>query len=346
MMPQLETFSRLSGLPIASCSVLLVLLMALLLGTACRGLFHCLAPDRIRPTDWKSLGSWWVLFLVFSGSILIGRWGVFLVTLAASCLGLYELSGPTRNRYGRSLVLLPTWLVAGFGYVCVAVGLKPAFDLGVPLAAILFLPLLDLIHGRVHGFIQQTGGACWSVLLLTYGLMHLVWLWDLEQATAPWAGPAGLVIFIVMMTQLNDISQAIWGRWLGRHAITPIVSPHKTWEGFCGGILTTVLIGLIMAPWLTPVTNAPRNGLAPIAPALPISQLYDGPTLFRTLPICLLISLGGFCGDITLSAVKRDLGIKDSGTLLPGQGGMLDRIDSLTFTAPLFYGYLLLFYVP
>lgn len=336
-----DELSRLVAVPLASCVALLGLFSALLFGTACRGFLTLWRPGSVRARDWLSLGSWWLLLVLFSSSLLLGRWGIWLLMLTASFLGLNELRGPTRQRYGRALITGPAWIVAGFTYLCVAVKLQTVFEIGVPLAAIGLLPLLDLLHGRVRGFIQQTGGACWSVLLLTYCLAHVVWLWDLETSCRPEAGPAGLVLFLILLTQVNDIGQAIWGRWLGRHPITPVVSPHKTWEGFWGGLLTTLVIGLLIAPWLTPVSR-PSHETSSFVLDLNIPPY--GLTLVHTLPVCLLIALGGFFGDITLSAVKRDLGIKDSGTLLPGQGGILDRIDSLTFTAPLFYYYMKIFY--
>ena len=95
--------------------------------------------------------------------------------------------------------------------------------------------------------------------------------------------------------------------------MAPQVSPKKTLEGLAGGVLTTTLIGWLMAPWLTP---------------------FDGAA---ALAAGLLIGLSGFVGDVVVSAVKRDIGVKDSGNLIPGHGGVMDRIDSLTFTAPLFF---------
>jgi phosphatidate cytidylyltransferase len=126
---------------------------------------------------------------------------------------------------------------------------------------------------------------------------------------------------------MNDIAQALVGRKIGRRHITPRLSPHKTWEGFLGGVLTSVVLGTLLAPWLTPFADkSPDIGWLP-PPAW--GALAGG-----------LIAAAGFLGDINMSAVKRQSGVKDSGTLLPGQGGVLDRIDSLTFTAPCFLYYL------
>ncbi len=126
------------------------------------------------------------------------------------------------------------------------------------------------------------------------------------------AGSAGLLVYVVFLTEINDIAQYIFGKCLGHHKLIPNVSPNKTWEGFLGGFLTTVLMSVMCAPCLTPFNT--------------IHALAAG----------MLIGLTGFIGDITVSALKRDLGVKDSSQLIPGHGGILDRIDSLTYTAPYF----------
>lgn len=120
----------------------------------------------------------------------------------------------------------------------------------------------------------------------------------------------------MLLTQLNDVAQYLWGKSLGRHKIVPKVSPNKTWAGFLGGVATTTLLAWLIAPWLTPLTE--------------MESVLAG----------LLIGVCGFVGDVVISALKRDIGVKDSGSLLPGHGGILDRLDSLTYTAPLFFHFI------
>jgi len=129
-----------------------------------------------------------------------------------------------------------------------------------------------------------------------------------------------MAMFLLVLTELNDVAHYSRGKPLGRHNISPAVSPNKTLEGFVGGVLTTVLLAALLAPWLTPFTR--------------LDALLAGA----------LIAVAGFFGDLSLSALKRDLGIKDSGSLLPGHGGILDRVDSLTYTAPLFFHFTRYFY--
>ncbi|HRE46031.1 MAG TPA: phosphatidate cytidylyltransferase, partial [Terricaulis sp.] len=126
-------------------------------------------------------------------------------------------------------------------------------------------------------------------------------------------GAAGLVFFLLLITQLNDVAQYCWGKAIGRTKITPNVSPNKTWEGAIGGWLTTAAVFYLLAPYFTP--------LSPLHAAI----------------MGLIVPLAGFFGDITMSAIKRDLGVKDTSRLIPGHGGVLDRLDSLTFAAPVYF---------
>jgi phosphatidate cytidylyltransferase len=136
----------------------------------------------------------------------------------------------------------------------------------------------------------------------------------------PQAGPAGLVFFLLFATEANDVLQYVFGKLLGRHKVLPTVSPNKTWEGFIGGWISTGVLVFFLAPVFTPLAGWPA---ALLAFGLP---------------------LAGFAGDVTMSAIKRDIGVKDTSKLIPGHGGVLDRVDSLTFTAPLYF-HILAYYV-
>jgi len=178
-----------------------------------------------------------------------------------------------------------------------------------------------VLQGETTGFLRAAGTLHWGLMTMLFCLSHVAYLLvlrpppgrpELSAAGTPVGGPA-LVLYLVFLTQLNDVAQFLWGKALGRHKVIPQVSPNKTVEGLLGGIATTVGLALLLAPWLTPFTRR--------------EALIAG----------VILGLGGFLGDVVISALKRDLGIKDSGTLLPGHGGILDRVDSLTYTAPLFF---------
>lgn len=118
---------------------------------------------------------------------------------------------------------------------------------------------------------------------------------------------------LLLLTQFNDVAQFLWGKTLGSRKIAPTVSPGKTWEGYLGGLATTIGLAAVVGPWLT-ILDLPRSLIAGV-----------------------LIGVTGLLGDLNISALKRDLGVKDTGSTLPGHGGVLDRVDSLIFTAPIFF---------
>ena len=124
------------------------------------------------------------------------------------------------------------------------------------------------------------------------------------------------MLFLVLVTQFNDVAQYTWGKLFGRHKVMPTVSPNKTYEGLLGGMATSFVLVYFLAPHLTPLT---RN---------------------ESLVAGFFLPLAGFLGDVSVSAIKRDIGVKDSGSSIPGHGGVLDRVNSLTFTAPLFFHFL------
>jgi phosphatidate cytidylyltransferase len=121
-----------------------------------------------------------------------------------------------------------------------------------------------------------------------------------------------LLFYFVLVVQASDVLQYIWGKLLGKHKIAPSVSPNKTWEGFLGGVATATLLGTALW-WATPFTPWQAAGMS------------------------LAITLMGFVGGLVMSAIKRDRGVKDYGTLIQGHGGVMDRIDSLCFSAPVFF---------
>ena len=134
-----------------------------------------------------------------------------------------------------------------------------------------------------------------------------------EPARVLHPGPAGLVFFVLFVTEANDVLQSVTGKLFGRRKILPKVSPNKTWEGFLVGWALTAALLYFAGPIYTPLKGL---GLWTVA---------------------LVVPLAGFAGDLTFSAIKRDIGVKDTSHYIPGHGGVLDRIDSLTFTAPIYF---------
>ena len=170
-----------------------------------------------------------------------------------------------------------------------------------------------LTASRAAHFFPMLVYSVFGVLCISWTLSHLILLRLLPAG--PW-----YVLFLCAVVWIGDTTAMYVGKSLGHHKMAPAISPGKTWEGLIGGVATTTALSCALAPWLTPLS------------------------LTHSFVIGLLLGVAGFVGDITISGIKRDLGIKDSGTMLPGHGGILDRLDSLTYTAPLFFHYLRYFY--
>jgi phosphatidate cytidylyltransferase len=183
----------------------------------------------------------------------------------------------------------------------------------IPVWVFLVTPFLMAIIGQTRNYLQRAAGFHWGEVACVYSIGFVVWLMRTPANLPMPAGPAGLVFLLLVATEANDVAQYCWGKLFGRRKIMPTVSPNKTREGFLGGWATTALLIWLIGPVFAPLAGV---NLAIMAALLP---------------------LAGFAGDVTLSAVKRDIGVKDSSHLIPGHGGILDRIDSLTFTAPLYF---------
>lgn len=275
----------------------------------------------------RSLAAWWVLSALLAGAVLFGAAGAAVLLGIASLLGFREfLSLLKLENRNRAMESLAYWAIA-VHYVIVALGRLDAFWIWLPVGSMLLITAATSLRGRTEAYIQAASAVSWSVLLFAFFPSHAAMLFALPEQSNLVAGNAGWFLYLILLTELNDIFQALWGRKLGRHKIAPIVSPNKTVEGFALGVLSTAVLSIVLAPLLTPwVMDSPANWTGIV------KWLY--PAL-----VGLMIGVAGFLGDINESAIKRDAGASTTGELVAGQGGILDRIDSLTFTAPLFFYY-------
>lgn len=262
--------------------------------------------------------SWWAMIAVFTAAFLLSRTLSIVVFALVSFLALKEYLSMIPTRRADRRVLFWAYLAIPVQYYWVADEWYGMFAVFIPVYMFLFLPFAMLLSQQTEGFLKAVGTLNWGLMLCVFSLSHAAFLLVLPVegpgsigGTA--ASGAGLLLFLVFLTQFNDVAQYTWGKLFGRRKIVPQVSPKKTWEGFLGGLLTTTVLAVLVAPLVTPF-SALHAGLAGA-----------------------MIAGAGFIGDVTVSAVKRDLGVKDTGALIPGHGGIMDRIDSLTFTAPLFF---------
>ncbi len=256
--------------------------------------------------------AWWIMVFIFAGAIACGRMGVVVLFGLLSFLGLREFItlSPTRRGDHRSL-FWAFFVITPLQYYFVGRWWYGMFSIFIPVYAFLFLPLRTALAGECDHFLERAAKTQWGLMACVYCLSHAAALLSLE--IPGYTGQnAKLLIYLVAVVQLSDVLQYVWGKTLGRHKIAPLVSPSKTWEGFVGGILSASAIGAALWSFT------------------PFSPLQSG-------LISLAITLAGFAGGLVMSAIKRDRGVKDYGHLIEGHGGVMDRVDSLCFAAPVFF---------
>ena len=256
--------------------------------------------------------SWWFMITIFTIAIVTNRVvsTVFLGFMTFLAFKEYLSLIPTR-RVDR-LILLFAYLAIPVQFTFAHFNSYGLFLTFIPVWAFLFFPMAMTLIGRTDGFLRAVGTLSWGMMITVFALSHTAMLLAAGPEAGP-AGGAGLLLFLVALTQFNDVAQFTWGKLFGKRKIVPKVSPKKTWEGFLGGLISTIALAAFAGPYLTPLPSH-------------YAAIAGG-----------IIALSGFLGDITISAFKRDLGVKDSGGLIPGHGGILDRVDSLTYAAPVFY---------
>lgn len=266
------------------------------------------------------LKSWW-LIISFIAFILLFKSPVNYIFTGILCfLALREFFGFLDISENDKPLRFWAYLTIPIEMYFLYIGWLAMFYLFVPLYMFMFIPIRKIFSGKTENFIKSSGTIQWGLVLTVYSLGYVGAFLLLPFNTKYSLNGAELLLFLLILNSMNDGFQYIWGKLFGKNKIVPHISPNKTWEGFIGGVLTTVVISVIAAPHLTPMN--------------PIMAVCAG----------LMISVFGFLGDVVMSAVKRDVGVKDSSHLIPGHGGILDRVDSLIFTAPLFFHFICYFF--
>lgn len=274
--------------------------------------------------DYKDLvsrtKSWWVMIAIFSLAILTNRIVSLCFFAFISFLALKEYLSMIPTRRADRRILFWAYFAIPIQYYWAGIDWYGMFIIFIPVYLFLWIAFRMVLTQHTEGFLKSAGTIQWGLMVTVFAISHAAYLLTLPALPASPAGGPGLLLYLVFLTQFNDVAQYVWGKLFGKYKILPKVSPKKTWEGFLGGVFTTTGVAFLIAPLLTPLD--------------PILALASG----------LLIGVFGFAGDVTISAIKRDLGVKDTGALIPGHGGIMDRIDSLTFTAPLFFHFIYYFY--
>ena len=283
------------------------------------GTIAALVLPALQPGKWSDLGprmrSWWVMALLLGAALIAGWQATAILFAFISFLALKEFLtlAPTRKE-DRLIVLLAYLSVfVNYGLIFAEALFDDSYQIYlvfIPVYGFLIAAAVMAWIGRTDGYLPTVGIIHWGMVVCVYNIGYIAFLMRVPDSEAP-AGGAGLVFFLLFITQLNDVAQYCWGKAFGRTKITPNVSPNKTWEGAIGGWLTAAVVFYWLAPYFTP--------LSPVHAAI----------------MGIVVPMFGFFGDITMSAVKRDIGVKDTSHLIPGHGGVLDRVDALLPTLPL-----------
>ncbi len=263
--------------------------------------------------------AWWIMSAVFLGAITVSdRVSLFFFGFL-SFWALKEYVTLLRTRPADHRALVWAFVAVPIQYLWVGIHWYGMFLIFIPVYMFLILPTRLVLARETAGFVAAASQIQWGLMAFVFGLSHLAMLSTLPSLHDKSVNGRTLLLFLVFVVEISDVLQFVWGKTLGRHKILPAVSPNKTWEGFLGGVLTTSFASLGIR-FLTPFS------------------------VLESIGVALLLTIAGFFGGAVMSAVKRDFGVKDFGELIPGHGGMLDRVDSLCYAGPVFFHYVRYFY--
>ncbi|MBD2804148.1 phosphatidate cytidylyltransferase [Xenorhabdus sp. ZM] len=255
---------------------------------------------------------WWMMCIICVIAIVVGPVGSVILFAVMSFFALREFITLTPTRRSDHEALFWCFFVfMPVQYVLVGVQWYGLFSVFIPVYVFLFLPARTALVGDTTHFLERTAKIQWGMLVTVFAISHAPALLMLDIPEYQDQN-IKLLLFLMIVVQMSDVLQYVFGKLFGKHPIVPKLSPNKTVEGFVGGVLASVLLGVSLF-WVTP--------FSPWVAGL----------------MSLAITLMGFIGGLCMSAIKRDSGVKDFGGIIEGHGGMLDRIDSLCFAAPIFF---------
>jgi phosphatidate cytidylyltransferase len=266
---------------------------------------------------WKSYRAWLVMIPLMLGAIYLGRVPLIVFLNLVALFAFKE--------YARATGLYRDWFMTGTVYLgIIAVGVvtiihdpdpDPAKKdfLGwyglfaiMPAYVMLAILLVPIVRNRVAGQLQ-------AIALAMAGFLYIGWMFGHLAFLANTEFPYGYLLYLILAVELNDVAAYTFGKLFGRHALRSNISPKKTWEGSLGALAVSMAL-----PWV-------------------LRFSFPHFTVWQLILTGLVVGITGQLGDLSMSVIKRDLGIKDMGALIPGHGGILDRIDSLIYVTPLFF---------
>ena len=292
--------------------VIAIILFILAFATILFWIWDKLSPSKLVEEMQIRTRSWWIMCFIFLFASLINPIITYIALAFLSFLTLREIYSLLKLREMDRSILFFCYLCIPIQYYLAYKGYYNLFLIFIPVFMFIIIPFLLVLTGETKDIIRSMCILPTSLMLGVYGISHLALLINFPEMNNDEISGKALLLFLIFITEANDIMQFVWGKIFGKNKILPNVSPNKTWEGFIGGILSTTLIGYLMG-FLTPLST------------------------IQLIIISFSISILGFMGDSILSAVKRDFGVKDMGNTIPGHGGVLDRVDSLSTTASPFF---------
>ncbi len=270
--------------------------------------------------------SWWVILSFICIAISSSRPVSMTLLAFISFLAFKEYLSLIQTRRADRRILFWAYLSIPMQFYWIWLEWYGMFVIFIPVYVLLFLPTQMVVIGETKGFLNAIGSIHWGLMMTVFSIGHLAYLLVLPSNKNPMGGSPAMVIFLVAITQINDISHYFMDSIIGKNRILPSLRPDKTMEGFLAATALTILASWIFAPHLTPLNS------------------------LESLSIGLILALGGFIGDMVISAVKKDLHVTETykednrkGNQLLSHRGVMNRIDSLTYTAPLFFHFVYYF---
>ena len=292
--------------------VLAVLLAASLVSAVLRHVVAHGQPHAVIDNLRQRINAWWVMVGAIGLSFALGRAGVMLLFAFISFYALREfITLLNTRRADHPAIATAFFVVLPVQYAFVWTSWYGMFAIFIPVYAFLVLPILAALGGDTQRFLERTSKVQWGLMISVFCISHVPALLTLD---IPGFEDRHLLLiaFLVIVVQGSDVLQYIWGKLFGRHRVAPELSPSKTWEGLLGGVASATALG------------AALHGITPFSP-------------LQAAAIAFVVCAMGFLGGLVMSAIKRDRGVKDWGSLIEGHGGMLDRLDSVVFAAPVFF---------
>ncbi len=260
----------------------------------------------------QRINAWWAMVAVLVICFIFGKTATLILYAMLSFFALREFMTLTPTERSDYWALVLCFYVAiPVQYILIGTDWYGMFVICLPVYGFIVLPTIQALSGDTERFFERTAKIQWGMMLTIYCLSYAPALLLLTNVEYDGQGLM-LLLYLLIVVQLSDVFQYIVGKLIGKRPIAPTVSPNKTVEGFIGGIIMPIAVGTSLW-WITPFSVG-------------YAALFS-----------FLIVICGFFGGLSLSAVKRSLGAKDWGRMIAGHGGVMDRIDSVLFAAPVFF---------